>query len=158
LRCVMHPLCRSLKYCAFLQTIAPLSFICFHSGLLFSRLQRAVIQRRSSLKAQGVAKKDAEKCCRAHFFLGPVRAYRNPLPAAKKVRAIEIAIAESQFCLTKCAPPIPTCLCVCTSSPQRSIKATYPPRPQGTKALEKGELACAAVSTSCLVLSSCSPQ
>jgi hypothetical protein len=48
LRCVVHPLCRSLKYCAFLQTIAPLSFICFHSGLLvaidFSRLRRAVIQ------------------------------------------------------------------------------------------------------------------
>jgi hypothetical protein len=45
--------------------------------------------------------------------------------------------------------------CFVESSPQRLIKATYPPRPQGTKALGKGDLACAAVSTSCLVLSSC---
>ena len=131
LRCVMHPLCRSLKCSSLLH-----QFSRFHSGLLvaidFSRLRRAVIQRRSSLKAQGAAKKDAEKCCRAHFFLGPVRAYRNPLPAAKKVRAIEIAIAilPHKMCSSHS--------CFVQSSPQRLIKATYPPRPQGTKALEKG--------------------
>jgi hypothetical protein len=88
-----------------------------------------------SLKAQGAAKKGCgkvswEKCCRAHFFLGPVRAYRNPLPAAKKVRAIEIAIAilPHKMCSSHS--------CFVQSSPQRLIKATYPPRPQGTKALE----------------------
>ena len=83
---------------------------------IFRRLRRAVIQRRSSLKAQGAAKKDAEKCCRAHFFLGPVRAYRNPLPAAKKVRAIEIAIAilPHKMCSSHS--------CFVQSSPQRLIK------------------------------------
>jgi hypothetical protein len=40
-------------------------------------------------------------------------------------------------------------LCVCTelaAALQRLLKATDPPRPQGTKSLEKGDLACAAVS------------
>jgi hypothetical protein len=115
-----------------------------------------VIQRRTSLKAQGAAKKGCGKVLQSSFFF---RAYRNPLPAAKKVRAIEIAI---EFCLTKCAPPIPV-LCVCTSSPQRLIKATYPPpghetRRGARKGAPKGDLACADVSTSCLVLSSCSMQ
>jgi hypothetical protein len=51
----------------------------------FSRLRRAVIQRRSSLKAQGAAKKRCGKVLQSSFFfLGSVRAYRNPLPAAKK--------------------------------------------------------------------------
>jgi hypothetical protein len=55
-----------------LHTIAPLFFIYLHSGLHvvvdFLRLRRAVIQRRSSLKAQGAAKNGCGEVLPSSFF------------------------------------------------------------------------------------------
>ena len=115
--------------------------------------------RRDSKKIQPEGSRRGQKMMRksaVELIFSWVLFVRTEIPCLWPKRYAQLR-SQSQFCLTKCAPPIPV-LCVCKSSPQRSIKATYPPRPQGTKALEKGELACAAVSTSCLVLSSCSPQ
>jgi hypothetical protein len=158
---VMHPLCRSLKCCAFLQTIAPPALRHLFSqqttcGNNILRLRRAAIQRRSSRKAQGAAKKGCGKAATELIFIW-VLFVRTEIPCLRPKRYAQLR-SQSQFCLTKCAPPIPLCVFV-QSSPQRLIKAIYPPHPQGTKVLEKGDLSCAAVSTSCcLVLSSCSPQ
>jgi hypothetical protein len=92
LRCVMHSLCRSLKCCAFLQTITPPALLHLFSQQTACGNRFFAIQRRPSLKAQGAAKKGCGKALQSSFFPGSFLC-RNPLPAAKKVRAIEIAIA-----------------------------------------------------------------
>jgi hypothetical protein len=77
----------------------PLSFICFHSGLRVAGNRFfAPAARRDSKKIQPKGPRRGQKRMRKGaaeliFFWVTVRAYRNPLPAAKKVRAIEIAIA-----------------------------------------------------------------
>jgi hypothetical protein len=143
LRCVMHPLYRPLKRCAFLQTIAPLFFICVHSGLLvavdFSRLRRAVIQRRASPKAQGAAKKGCGKVLQSSFYLGPVRAYcvlRTEIPCLRPKRYAQLRSQwPSQFCLTKYAPHIPV-LCFVyelAAALNQSNISTPPPGHEGAR-------------------------
>jgi hypothetical protein len=101
----------------------------------FSRLRRAVIQRRSSLKAQGAAKKGCRKVLQSSFFLGPVRAYINPLP---KKRYAQLR-SQSQFCLTKCAPPIPHSCFVCLYELAAALnQSNISSPPPGHKSARKG--------------------
>jgi hypothetical protein len=67
----------------------------------------------------------------AELIFSWVMFVRTEIPCLRPKRYAQLR-SQSQFCLTKCAPPIPVCVFV-QSSPQRLIKATYPPRPQGTK-------------------------
>jgi hypothetical protein len=107
------------------------------------------IQPKGRLKARP-KQKGCAKVLQSYFFLDPACAcVKKSRPAAKKVRAIEITIAVL---------PHRNVL----SRARRSASSKqhlYPARPhaEGTKALEKGGLACAAISTSCLLLSLCSP-
>jgi hypothetical protein len=99
------------------------------------------IQPKGPRRGQKGMRKSAAKLI---FFLGPVRASRNPLAAAKKVRAIgiEIAIAIlNQFCLTNHKMCSPSRSCFVQSSPQRFIKAAHLPRPHppGHEGARKGE-------------------
>jgi hypothetical protein len=162
LRCVMHPLCRSLKCCAFLQTIAPPALLhLFSQQTACGNRFFAPAARRDSKKIQPKGPRHGQKRMRkgvAELICSWVLFVRTEIPCLRPKRYAKLR-SQSQLSASQNVP-LPFLFCVFVqSSPQRLIKATYSPRPQGTKALEKGDLACAAVSTSsCLVLSSCSPQ
>jgi hypothetical protein len=62
----------------------------------------SMIQRRSSLKAQGAAETGCAKVLAELFVLGPVR---KEIPDLQPKRYAQLR-SRSQFCLTKCAPPV----------------------------------------------------
>jgi hypothetical protein len=65
----------------------------------------AMTQRRSSLRAQGAAEKGCEvlRAAELFFVLDPVR---KEIPDLQPKRYAQLR-SRSQFCLTKCAPPVP---------------------------------------------------